>query len=98
MRPISFAVSGMAPQIAQQTLATKRNVTNKNRMLFCQHKMRHRVRCRRCPLEQSFRAAIKVQAPTSKLQRNVNHPKRGLFWSLEIGISLDVGAWGSELV
>jgi len=33
----------MALQIAQQTLATKRNVTNSDRMLFCQHKMRHRV-------------------------------------------------------
>jgi len=47
----------MGPQIARQTLAPKRNVTNKNRMLFCQHKMRHRARCRRCPLEQSFRVA-----------------------------------------
>jgi len=88
----------MALQIAQQTLATKRKVTNKNCTLFCQHKMRHRARCRCRPLGESFRIPIKIQAPTAKLQRNIKPPKRGLFWSLKFGISLDVGAWGSELV
>jgi hypothetical protein len=70
MRPISFAVSGMGPQIARQTLVTKRNATNRNGMLFCQQKMRHRARCRRRPLEQSFGVATKLQALSSNIQRN----------------------------
>jgi len=88
----------MGPQIAQQTLATKRNVTNKNRMLFCQHKMRHRARRRRSPLEQSFRAAIKVQAPTTKLQKNIKPQSVVCFgvWNLEFPWMLGLG--GSELV
>src|SRR5437667_3948681 len=98
MRPISFAVSGIGPETARQTLASKRNVTNRNRMLFCQQKIRHRARCRCRPLGESFRIPIKVQAPTTKLQRNIKPQKRGLFWSLEIRISLDVGSWGLELV
>jgi hypothetical protein len=90
----------MGPQIAWQTLATKRNVTNRNRMVFCQQKMRHRLRCRRRPLEQSFRTAIKLQAATSTLQRNINHPgpkkrpKRRLFWIFEVGVWNFPGCWG----
>jgi hypothetical protein len=95
----------MGPQIARQTLATKRNMTNRTRMHFCQQKMRHCSRCRRRPLEQSFRTAIKLQAATSTLQRNINHPSRQNvqsmarfgFLKLEFGISLDVGAWDLEL-
>jgi len=60
----------MGPQIARQTLVTKRNATNRNRMLFCQQKMRHRARCRRRPLEKSFRIATKLQAASSNIQRN----------------------------
>src|SRR6266446_8450206 len=117
MRPISFPVSGMGPQIARQTLVTKRNATNRNRMLFCQQKMRHRARCRRRPLEQSFGIATKLQALSSNIQRNPKfqapNPKKSqiknrksqkrfrcprAIWNLELGVSLELGAWDLALV
>jgi hypothetical protein len=44
---------------------------------------------------------MKLQASTSKLQRNINDPSskneaRYLFWMLKLGGSLDVGAWSLE--
>jgi len=98
MRPISFAVSGIGPETARQTLASKRNVTNRNRMLFCQHKMRHRMRCRRRPLGETFRPLKKLQAPTAKLQRNINQPSPKAwsvldFWNLEFPSTLGLGVW-----
>ncbi|MEY2538970.1 MAG: hypothetical protein QOG67_2710 [Verrucomicrobiota bacterium] len=44
---------------------------------------------------------MKVQAPTSKLQRNFNNPSskheaRRLLWMLKVEASLDVGAWNLE--
>jgi hypothetical protein len=44
----------------------------------------------------------KLQIPTSKLQGSTNHQPGApsaahIFWSLEFGVSLDVGAWNLEL-
>jgi len=88
----------MAPQIAQQTLATKSNVTNKNCTLFCQHKMRHRARCRCRPLGESFRIPIKIQAPTAKLQKNIKPQSVVCFgvWNLEFPWMLGLGVRSSS--
>jgi hypothetical protein len=83
------------------------NRLNASKRRFAKHRSGSpcaRLARRFCCRRRDDRVEIKHQLPTSKSQRNFNHPnskqerkRERVFWTLKFGASLDVGAWSLEL-